>query len=441
MGASSPNIKSFYKGQEIFKQGQESSVAYMIKKGAVNIFKIQNNEKIILARLGEGEIFGEMGIISKGTRSANAEADEYCDLVILTDQIILKLLDQCPRTVQYMTRLMVKRLARTGEMISPKGHRSNFTSICHILDLAYKTHLSMDREQARKERNYDLGLDYSKLSKKIRSIILVSQADIDSVINKLKSLKIIEAIDLRTGKAFPDRFIQISDPDNFIEITTNLFKELQQNAYSSMSELQVVDIYEIAEMLESDPKIIYKKMAQEDFPETMFMFDRKKVSEWAAEKEPDYFSKVKKKKKSLEELEYIEDIVYVDNTTLKEVFTRLGYHKLGVLVSIAEQDGRKKILCNLAKKIAMIVQDEIRDNVDESEAEDAVNELFTLVREIKGEEISEYSHHNRYFLRYCHSYGGNLHINRFCRSFYQFARHSNCWWRNHCLHFYLLSVA
>ncbi len=111
-----------------------------------------------------------MGIISKGTRSANAEAAEYCDLVILTDQIILKLLDQCPRTVQYMTRLLVKRLHRTGEMISAKGHRSNFTSICNILDLAYRTHISMDREQARKERNHDLGLDYNKLCKQFAAL-------------------------------------------------------------------------------------------------------------------------------------------------------------------------------------------------------------------------------------------------------------------------------
>ncbi|WP_027720568.1 cyclic nucleotide-binding domain-containing protein [Maridesulfovibrio zosterae] len=386
MGASSPNVKSFYRGQEIFKEGQESSVAYMIKKGAVNIFKIQNNEKIILAKLGEGEIFGEMGIIAKGDRSANAEAAEYCDLVVLTDQIILKLLDQCPRTIQYMTRLLVKRLARTGEMISPKGHMNNFTSICRILDLAYQTHTCMPKDLARKERNHDLGLEYSKFCKTVRGIILVSQSEIDIVINKLKSLKIIEVSDLRTGKAFPDRFIQIADPVNFVEVTTNLFKELQQTAYSSVSELQIVDIYEIADMLGSDPKVLYKKIGQEDFPETMFMFDRNKVSAWASEKEPDYFSKVTKKKKEISELEDIEDIVYVDNATLKEVFTRLGYHKLGLLMSVAEEDARKKILSNLAKKIAKVVQDEVREHVDESDAEDAVNELFQMVREIKGGE-------------------------------------------------------
>ncbi|WP_031481738.1 cyclic nucleotide-binding domain-containing protein [Maridesulfovibrio frigidus] len=384
MGASSPNIKSFFKGQEIFKEGQESSVAYMIKKGAVNIYKVLNNEKIILARLGEGEIFGEMGIISKGSRTANAEAAEYCDLVILTDQIILKLLDQCPKTIQYMIRLFVKRLARTGDMISAKGHRSNFTSICRIMDLVYQNHMSMPRDKAKKERNHDLGLEYNKLCKAIRGIILVSQGEIDTVISKLKSLRIVEISDIRTGRAFPDRFLQITDPITFLEVTNNLFKELQKTAYTSTSELQTVDIYEIAEMLNSDAKVIYKKIGNEDFPETMFLFDRLKVSEWAADKEPGYFSKVKKKKKSLADLEEIEDIVFVDNATLKEVFTRLGYHKLGILMGIAEDDARKKIVHNLAKKIARIVEDEIRGNVDEAEAEDVVNEMFELVRDIKG---------------------------------------------------------
>jgi hypothetical protein len=386
MPPSSPNIKSFFKGQEIFKAGQESSVAYMIKKGAVNIYKVVSNEKIILARLSEGEIFGEMGVIGGCCRSASAEAAEYCDLVVLTDQIMMKLLDQCPKTIQYMTRLLVKRLARTGDMVQPKGHRSDFVSICRILDLCYRDHLNMPRDKAKKERNYDLGLELNKLCKTIRSIILVSQSEIDAVLAKLKSLRIIEVKDLRAGKAFPEKYIQIATPETFIEVTNNLYKELKKSSGYSCSELQVVDIYEIATMLETEPNILYKKMAQEDFPESMFMFDRQKVLEWAAGKEPGYFSKVAKKKKSIDELEDIDDVVFVDNATLKEVFNRLGYHKLGLLMSIAEDDARKKILANLAKKIAKIVQDEIagRDNVDPAEAEDAVAELFELVREIKG---------------------------------------------------------
>lgn len=386
MPPSSPNIKSFFKGQDIFKVGQESSVAYMIKKGSVNIYKVVNNEKIILSKLGEGEIFGEMGVIGGGCHSASAEASSYCDLVVLTEQIMMKLLEQCPKTIQYMTRLLVKRLARTGDMVQAKGHRSDFVSICRILDLCYRNHLGMPREMAKKERNYDLGLELNKLCKTIRSIILVSQSDIDTVLAKLKSLRIIDVKDLRAGKAFPEKYIQISDPDTFIEVTNNLYKELKKSAVHSCSELQIVDIYEIATMLETDPHILYKKIAQEDFPETMFMFDRQKVSEWAAGKEPEYFSKVKKKKKSIDELDDIDDIVYVDNSTLKEVFNRLGYHKLGLLMSIAEDEARKKILANLAKKIAKIVQEEVvgKGNVDSSEAEEAVTELFELVREIKG---------------------------------------------------------
>lgn len=386
MPPSSQNTKSFFKGQEIFKVGQESSVAYMIKKGAVNIFKVVNNEKIILARLGEGEIFGEMGVIGGGCRSASAEAAEYCDLVILTDHMVMKLMNQCPKTIQYMIRLLSKRLARTNDMVQAKGHRSDFISICRILDLCFRNHLNMPREQAKKERNYDLGLDLNKLCKTIRSIILVSQSEIDAVLAKLKSLRIVDIKDLRAGKAFPEKYIQIADPDTFVEVTNNLYKELKKSSGYSSSELQVVDIYEIATMLETEPNVLYKKMAQEDFPESMFMFDRQKVLEWASSKEPGYFSKVIKKKKGLNELEDIDDIVFVDNATLKQVFNKLGYHKLGLLMSLAEDEARKKILANLAKKIAKIVQDEVagKEHIDHAEAEDTVAEMFEMVREIKG---------------------------------------------------------
>ena len=82
----------------------------------------------------------------------------------------------------------------------------------------------------------------------------------------------------------------------------------------------------------------------------------------------------------------VNDIVHVDNSTLKEVFAKLGYYKLGVLLSVAEEEARQKILGNLAKKIATIVQDEAqqRGPADPAEAEDVSDELIEMIKATKG---------------------------------------------------------
>lgn len=382
------SIKSFYKGQVIFREGQEATVAFMIKKGAVNIFRSASNKKIILARLKEGEIFGEMGVLTQGPRTANAEAAEYCELLVLTDQLLKSLLKQCPKTIQHLTNLLIDRLKKTDTMIPPTQHMSTFISICNILEMAYENHVKTPADEAKKIDNYDLGLNYNKFCKIIKEIILVSQLDLDNILDKLHKLNILSITNLKNGsKAFSEKYVKIADLDTFNQVTRNLFKELQKSEFSQTTEMSYVDIKDFADHVESTPEMIYKKISQEDFPESMFFFPRTQAFTWADQQGKEFFQKAKKKKKKIQDLEDVDDIIYVDNATIKEMLSQIGYYKIGVLLAIAEEEAKKKILANLAKKIAAAVQEESQGrHVDDSEAEDVVDEMFTLIREIKGVE-------------------------------------------------------
>ena len=127
-------------------------------------------------------------------------------------------------------------------------------------------------------------------------------------------------------------------------------------------------------------------MANMEIPETLFFFHKNSALAWAGDQEEDFFKRVKRKKKNIQDLEDINDIVFVDNSTCKEVFAKLGYYKLGVLLSVAEEEARQKILGNLAKKIAKIVQDEAEERgpADPAEAEDVSDELIEMVKAAKG---------------------------------------------------------
>mgnify|MGYP001591470389 FL=1 len=49
------------KGEVIFKEGDVSDNAYIIKTGQVEISKGEGKQKVVLAILKDGDIFGEMG--------------------------------------------------------------------------------------------------------------------------------------------------------------------------------------------------------------------------------------------------------------------------------------------------------------------------------------------------------------------------------------------
>ena len=110
-------IKEFYKNQVIFKEGQAGNVGYIIKTGEVTIYKIIDGEKKLLSKLGPGEVFGEMGIVTESPRTACADASEYCNLVIIDKETMLKMLKKSPKLIQSITLLLMKRLANTLEML------------------------------------------------------------------------------------------------------------------------------------------------------------------------------------------------------------------------------------------------------------------------------------------------------------------------------------
>lgn len=67
--------QKFQHGEIIFREGEDSDFAYIVESGTVEIFKRLKQGTVLLATLGPGEIFGEMGLLSDQPRSASAAAD------------------------------------------------------------------------------------------------------------------------------------------------------------------------------------------------------------------------------------------------------------------------------------------------------------------------------------------------------------------------------
>jgi CRP-like cAMP-binding protein len=75
--------ETFRKGDVIIEKGSDGTCAYIVESGKVEVSDLVNNEKAILAILGEKQIFGEMGLVEDKPRSATVTAIEDVRLLMV----------------------------------------------------------------------------------------------------------------------------------------------------------------------------------------------------------------------------------------------------------------------------------------------------------------------------------------------------------------------
>ena len=75
--------KTFAPGEDIIQIGDAGRNAYFIENGSVEVTLPGKDGIKVLARLGKGEIFGEMSIIDDAPRSATVTAKENTEVIII----------------------------------------------------------------------------------------------------------------------------------------------------------------------------------------------------------------------------------------------------------------------------------------------------------------------------------------------------------------------
>lgn len=113
------SVTPFYKGQTIFKEGQQAKTAYLVKSGVVAIQKKIEDTQVTIAHIKVGHIFGEMGIISGEPRNATALAEDYCELVVIDHEVLSKTLQESPTIIQAIIKALIERLRSTSQQITP----------------------------------------------------------------------------------------------------------------------------------------------------------------------------------------------------------------------------------------------------------------------------------------------------------------------------------
>ena len=81
--ANEMKLKTFLPGERIITQNEIGDNFYLIRSGAVEVFKEEGGEKRFLTRLGSGDFFGELALLKDEPRAATVSAIEEVDVYVL----------------------------------------------------------------------------------------------------------------------------------------------------------------------------------------------------------------------------------------------------------------------------------------------------------------------------------------------------------------------
>jgi CRP-like cAMP-binding protein/sugar phosphate isomerase/epimerase len=116
-------VKSFDAGQLIFAEGDKGEGAYFIMEGEVKVVALSaNSEEILLGKLQQGEIAGEMALIDDKPRSATVIALTPCKMAFISKKAFFELTEARSelglRLMGFICLSLFRRILRLDEIYS-----------------------------------------------------------------------------------------------------------------------------------------------------------------------------------------------------------------------------------------------------------------------------------------------------------------------------------
>jgi len=108
------------RGDVLFNEGDPSSTVYLVLRGRVAIALANpiDRRESVFALMEAGDLFGEMGMLDDGPRSALARALEPTSVLTIPYEQILHMFNEDPKLLWNVTRLLAQRIRATDEALA-----------------------------------------------------------------------------------------------------------------------------------------------------------------------------------------------------------------------------------------------------------------------------------------------------------------------------------
>jgi CRP-like cAMP-binding protein len=106
-------------GERVVQQGDPGDALFVVASGKLHVERQVDGRSVLLARLTEGDFFGEMALLSGEPRMASVVADEGAELLEIRADALTALCRAHPHVAESLTRFYRRRLLANAMMTSP----------------------------------------------------------------------------------------------------------------------------------------------------------------------------------------------------------------------------------------------------------------------------------------------------------------------------------
>ena len=283
-----PENMTFFKGEKVFADGDAISRAYVIKHGAVDMFKVVRNRRLHLARFGPGQVLGEAALLPGAAMTVAMEASEDGTELMPVDLTLLQsLLEKSPNPVRRIVNALLLRQQNLHEFIAAQPSDTMFHSVIRILWLMHRAQAATAEEAP--------GVSRNELAANVQTVARIAAVEVDYVLNELtregllagKEImgeKIVEnfwgEVEKRT-KAVVDQTYTLVRPDVFLDEATAVADAYRAEiAPPFVGDLECMDLEALATSVRIDPQALLRGVCKGDVPISLVCLRREATLEW-----------------------------------------------------------------------------------------------------------------------------------------------------------------
>ncbi len=113
--SSACSFKQIEKGEVVFFQSDPSDSAYIVRNGNISIIlNGPDGREMVINEMHTGDLFGELGILTKKSRSTSAIARTKSELLVIPRQTFLNVVEHEPQLARRMLEITANRLQISG---------------------------------------------------------------------------------------------------------------------------------------------------------------------------------------------------------------------------------------------------------------------------------------------------------------------------------------
>jgi CRP-like cAMP-binding protein len=111
-------------GTTVIAEGEAGRGLYVVLNGEVDVSKVDGADKVLLATLRAGDVFGEISLLHEGPTTATVTTGTHTTVLFLGRDIFQRLIEAVPEIRDYIENLGEERLMDTRILLSQSGEDS-----------------------------------------------------------------------------------------------------------------------------------------------------------------------------------------------------------------------------------------------------------------------------------------------------------------------------